>query len=378
MAHIGRRTDRGGQRREGFRLVHRQWGTVASKDREVSACGVRPAHSRGARAAASPAYPLSWTAAVTDDFTPRPARDALVERPYRFATMNRRRNGNSTRPSGSGGYASARRASYSAPNARCVVRGERRHERHEPRALRPRGHRMVAAVALRQHLQVLGRPDVERARGGRQPAEVVGGRRDGRVAHERAELRAPARTLREVGDRRVRRRAKIVGHLHGERAARGHHRDHAREHRVVRGQPVQRRVRIHDVDRRVRRPRREIAGREAHARQVRGGRARLREHLRRVVHADDVRVRPALREEARDVARAAAQVDDRARRRLRDAREEIDRRAQPVVLELQVLLRIPGHDRILVVGARGTTSARARTPAASPAAARRAASRGTP
>ena len=57
--------------------------------------------------------------------------------------------------------------------------------------------------------------------------------------------------------------------------------------------------------------------------------------------------------EARDIARAGAQVVDLARLLQGDAVQQVDRRAQPVVDELQVLRGIPGHVSASAAGGGG-------------------------
>ncbi len=203
---------------------------------------------------------------------------------------------------------------------------------------------MLAIRLRRQHLQIFGGPDVDLGAGRRQPAVVSLDRRHRRRPHQRAEPRAPASARGELGDDRVRRRAEIVGHLHGQRAAGRDHRCHAREQRAVIGQPMQRRVAVHEIDGRFRRPRGKVPGDEAQARRIGGRRTCLVEHGRGIVDADDVRLRPALGQQPGHVAGAATEIDDRARRSKVHPRKQVERRAQPRIREFQILLWIPAHD----------------------------------
>lgn len=52
----------------------------------------------------------------------------------------------------------------------------------------------------------------------------------------------------------------------------------------------------------------------------------------------------AIRAGPRDVAGAAAEIDDRRGPVERDALDQVERRPQPVVTEGEVLRGIPGHD----------------------------------
>ena len=73
MADVGGRADRGGQRRKGFRLVHRQSGgqwlrRIGRRRLAVCARAFAQLHA----VPHPPAHPLSWTAAVTNDSTRAP------------------------------------------------------------------------------------------------------------------------------------------------------------------------------------------------------------------------------------------------------------------------------------------------------------------
>ena len=93
----------------------------------------------------------------------------------------------------------------------------------------------------------------------REPAEVVLRRGDRRVAHERRASRvAPARAARELGDRRrATARRKLRGICTASAPPVATTRDAREQRRVIR-QPVQRRVAVDDVHRRIGRPRREV------------------------------------------------------------------------------------------------------------------------
>ena len=109
------------------------------------------------------------------------------------------------------------------------------------------------------------------------------------------------------------------------------------------GQPLQRRVAVDDVRGVGRRPGRQIRLFPADllpAFPV----SRLCQHFHGRIDPDDLRLRPALGEQAGDVTRTAAEVIDQPRRFQRNLHQQIEGRAAAQVGELQVLCRVPcGH-----------------------------------
>ena len=102
--------------------------------------------------------------------------------------------------------------------------------------------------------------------------------------------------------------------------------------------PLEHGVAEDQVEGRRRRPVVDVGDRE-----VGGGQPlpRRRDHLRRRIDADDLRLRIARGEQFGRVARPAADIEDAARPLDRDPREQFRRRPRPLVLELEVLARRP-------------------------------------
>jgi hypothetical protein len=128
--------------------------------------------------------------------------------------------------------------------------------------------------------------------------------------------------------------------LYRQHAARRQHRHQDRKQLAVIGQPVQGGIRIDDVCRTLGLPARERLVHPLHPGQTSG---RLRQHRRGCVHADDPGIRPAFRQHCGDVAGAATQIVYQRRLGARDARQQVDCRAQARLREFQVLLRVPAH-----------------------------------
>src|SRR4029453_9413263 len=67
------------------------------------------------------------------------------------------------------------------------------------------------------------------------------------------------------------------------------------------------------------------------------------QHFRRRIDTGDQGTGPALRQQAGDVARPAAEIVDGARTFEWNLREQVERRAQAIISEFQVLTGIPGR-----------------------------------
>src|SRR5881296_1141250 len=212
---------------------------------------------------------------------------------------------------------------------------ERREQRHEPASLHP----LLHGIDALQNLQILDLPDVERGRPRGQEIEVEARLRHRIRPEQRLELFAPWSVADRVRDQRVRRRAEVPWELNGEDAARLEPRQQRGKDAIVVAEPVERGIRVDDVGRAWRPPRRQISPLPGDRRSCDGG---LGEHLRRLVDSRDARVRPARPEELRDVASPGAKIVDLYRIFDVDAVQQIDGRSQPVPGELEVLRRIPG------------------------------------
>ena len=222
--------------------------------------------------------------------------------------------------------------------SRCASRVEHREERRQRRALRstrrPDARRRRAARSTCRYSVVHAST---RSASRREPAEILGGRRHRRRrARARASCVAPARAAR----RRPRApcataRAKLSGICTASTPPGATQSQSAREERRVIAQPVQRGIAVDEIDRRGAAPTRaRSASIHAMPRVTAGRRARLREHLRRIVDADDARVRPALARAARVTLPAPQPRSTIAARRLeRDARQQIERRAQALAFD---------------------------------------------
>ena len=136
----------------------------------------------------------------------------------------------------------------------------------------------------------------------------------------------------------VRRLVQVVGHLHGQHAARRQRRQQARQQPLVVAHPLQRGIGIGQVHRLGRRPFGDVALLEAQLRQALAGRG---QHGLRAVGADDARHWEARDQQLGGIARAAAQVDHVPRRVQRHARQQLGRRAGAFVLEAGVQRGVP-------------------------------------
>ncbi len=160
------------------------------------------------------------------------------------------------------------------------------------------------------------------------------------LAQDGLQAFAPGTVTGGVHHQPVRRGIVVRRDLDGEPAARRDETGKAREQRVVAVEPLQRRVRVEDVDRLARVPFGDV-GLDPGVRMRR--RAGAVQHLRRVVDAGDPRLRPALAQQPGDVARPAAEIHDQSRRWRGNTGQQLRRRPQPVVLEGEILVRIPLH-----------------------------------
>ena len=102
--------------------------------------------------------------------------------------------------------------------------------------------------------------------------------------------------------------------------------------------PLQRGVRVDQIGRLIRLPREEVRLLEPAA--GRRG-ARLVQHRRRAIHTGDIRRGKALSQDRSDIAGSAPQIDHARRRVERHPRQQIQRRAQPLIGKAQILCRIP-------------------------------------
>ena len=185
-----------------------------------------------------------------------------------------------------------------------------------PVSAHPLEHRVVAP----QHLKVLGRPHVDSFRAGSEEIEVGGG-----VEHPLARD-LPAQGLRpdrcpagatggqDLVHQDVRAPLAAPGHLDRERTSRCKRLEQAREQRLVSVHPLEGRVRVDEAGRGGWGPGADVRFEPLDSRPtvsvsiVRG--ARTLQHVGRVVDALHPRSRPALRDEARNLARPASEVHD--------------------------------------------------------------------
>ena len=138
--------------------------------------------------------------------------------------------------------------------------------------------------------------------------------------------------------------------MDGEHAAARDAFHESREQPRVVVEPMQGGVAEYEIDARGRcggGPRSKIGRSPFDIRAARARLARLREHVRRIVDAGEMRVRPTFRENPRDVAGAAAEIHDVSRRGKIDARHEIERRTQAFARVLEILAGFPTHFRLL-------------------------------
>src|SRR5262249_53288551 len=112
-----------------------------------------------------------------------------------------------------------------------------------------------------------------------------------------------------------------------------------REERAVIVDPVQRRVREHEVERARGLPALDRGALEGET--LARVRRALREHRRGGIDPDRLARGEALVEDGRELARAAAEIDDAHARPRRDEREEVEERPAALVLEALVLTGIP-------------------------------------
>jgi hypothetical protein len=213
---------------------------------------------------------------------------------------------------------------------------ERRQQRAETAALDEIEYRVLA----REDLGVLRVPDIQRV--GVRAQQVVIERRvaDRPVAEDGLQTVAPGAVAGGVHHQAMRRRVVVGRYLDRQAAARRDEPGKPRKQRVVAVEPLQRRVRVQDVDFFLGLPVGYV-GFDPCVRIRLGPGAG--QHLRRVVDADDPRVGPPPPQQRGDVAGAAAEVDDALRRRQRNAGKQFRRRPEPVVLEGEILVRVPAH-----------------------------------
>ncbi len=156
-------------------------------------------------------------------------------------------------------------------------------------------------------------------------------------------VRAVRRLRRDLVQQPVARRVVVARHLQRESAARSDELGEAPDHGELVRDPLEQRVRDDQVDRLGRRPGRDV-GELVRCAVVRIVSEGLVDHVRRGVDAVDRRLRPARAQHRGEVARSAAEVDDRGGLALH-ASDEVDERAGAVVGELQIARGVPGrHD----------------------------------
>ena len=272
-----------------------------------------------------------------------------VRWPYRFAgaaTTNTRRNGKSTRPS-----AQRRVGRRDPPGALAPrMRAARPHRAPRdtasapcPSSRRSTGCSPPGSGGRTCRYSVVHTSTVPRA--GAKATRNIGAGRDRDAAAQRIQPRLPRQ--RSLARPRPGRHATARGnsrHLHGEHAALRDDPQRA-PGKASRDRRANAAPRCCRRDRRSRGTCRRPSARDRpppfDAKRAGTVARALREHRRRIVDADDPRIGPALGENPRDVAGAAAEVDDRSRRCRADARHEIERRAQPLARVLEILRRVP-------------------------------------
>ena len=157
----------------------------------------------------------------------------------------------------------------------------------------------------------------------------------------------------------------VARHLDRELPARRQKLQQARKHVDMAVEPLIGGVAVEDAGRQGRLEMREIALGEGDPRIDRLA-ARLGQHLLRGIDADDRRSREALGEDARDVARAAAEIVDRMPRpravgRIESA-HQIERRPRAMIGELQVEIGVPGRRLHVVHGHFSSKGASSKAP----------------
>src|SRR5208337_530932 len=131
---------------------------------------------------------------------------------------------------------------------------------------------------------------------------------------------------------------RAVRHLRGDDAAWRERRHEALNKRIVIGHEMQRRVGEEEIRRRLRTPQRDVLLLEC-----RRWNAQLRDvqHVAGLVDAENLGLWKAAVQEKRAVSRTAAEIDDELRLEVRDAREEVARRAGSLLLKFHIEFRIP-------------------------------------
>ena len=125
-------------------------------------------------------------------------------------------------------------------------------------------------------------------------------------------------------------------HLHGQNAAWCQAFQQAREQRLMPIQPLQRGIAENHIRRRFRHPSADIR-----LRCLKPRRRSLGEHGCTAIHAHHPRTGKPRREHRERIARTAAQIHYQLRRFMRNARNKVERRAQPFILKLQIGLGVP-------------------------------------
>ena len=125
-------------------------------------------------------------------------------------------------------------------------------------------------------------------------------------------------------------------HLHRQNAARCQAFQQARKQHLMPIQPLQRGIAENHIHRRFRCPSTDLR-----LRRLKPRRRSLGEHRGTAIHAHHARSRKTRRQYRQRIARAAAQIHHTLRRFMRNARDQIQRRAQPFILKLQIGLGVP-------------------------------------
>ena len=126
---------------------------------------------------------------------------------------------------------------------------------------------------------------------------------------------------------------KIVWHLHGQSSAGRHAIDHAAKQCGMPCDPMECSIGKNQIDRRFRVPRFYIAQYPLPVRMFGFG---LGQHFRRIIHARDGRIGPALAQLFCAVARTATQIDNAGRSFQVDLRDEIGRGPRALIGVLQI------------------------------------------
>ena len=215
------------------------------------------------------------------------------------------------------------------------IRRQRIQERPQAGPARPLHRRILPA----QRMQVDRLPDIQLRRNRPQHIPILPGLQDRRRPANFGQQRRPRPFRRHLMLQRPDRRRMHRRHLHRHHPARRQLPHQPRQQPRMPAQPMQRRVGIQHIHRRLGRPPAKIRLREPAPRRRH---PRALQHRPGPIDPQHIRPSPTLFQNGRDIPRPTPQIDHPPRRSI-NPRQQIQRRPQPLIAIAQIHRRVPLH-----------------------------------